>query len=472
MDTLDGFFGPDDPHEEAPPPALVRPVDNPRLPADAGLTILGLLMEAAGGVLGLVALTLIFTALLPNGFGWLIAIVGLLSALRSAAQYRAGRMLVEQGPAGAGGVETYLLAAGVHTAICAVLLTVKLAPPGILVAFGAALSMAWPLLVVFISRRGGARAAIRAAKDADVRLVAEDRGLTALGILMMLGGVMALAVWTASALGALMGGLMKAGFMGLIGLALTALFGVRAFFGFQAGRIAARTRDPHRFHAAFERYGSFAFASVGLLGLLLLVVSLFAGAGGILGFAMMLPALLAWQVWPRAVRHYAERNLPEGTFSDERLPAVRRPRDAGLTGLGAVLLAIGLPGVITPLAALIVGQTELPDQFQGALADPVGLVTGPLALAAGWCLFNMTERFRAVAVLYGVVATGIGVWGGVTTIIELTDMAGFGGPQLALLAGVQVALALALPVTVLWLALRHEEVGEDAADIDLARAFE
>lgn len=473
MDTLDGFFSGDDAGEGAPP-ALVRPVENPRLPADGGLASLGLLMDTTGKALALVAVTYTIVALMAPTIPGMIALVALLSVGRSWVHARAGRQLVDEGPRGAGGLGLYASVAGVHTALCVTIVALNLPDPPILaLALAAVMLMAWPLLLLLLARRPDIKAVVRAAHQQERILVSEDRGLTALGILMVLGGVMMLAVWGAGALALLISGALKLGFFAVISLMLCGLFGVRAWFGFQAGRVAARTRDPQPFMQAFDRYNTMATISIALSALLIVVFGLFAGLQGLLGALVVFPALAAGLVWPRAIRQYADRMLPEVTFTDDPLPAIRRPRDAGLTGLGVVLLGISLPGLFMALVAFVVAGSMFGQLGGlGEWADYRTVTTSAVAFVAGWCLFTMNARFQPAAVLYGVIASGLAVWVGVETIGELQQQLAFAGPQLVLLAVVQSVLALTLPLATLWLALRHEEVGDDAVDADLARAFD
>lgn len=472
MDTLDGFFSDDS--AAKPPPPLVRAVDNPRLPADGGIATLGLLMDTAGKSLALVALTYTIVAAMAPQMRGALALATLLSVGRSWLHSWVGRRLVDEGPRAIGGLRLYALAAGAHTALCAALAAVNLSelPIGVVIA-GAAMLMAWPVLLLALAARGEIKAVVQAALQSDRTLVSEDRGLTALGILMVVGGVMMLAVWSAGVLALLISGALKLGFFAVIALILCALFGVRAWFGLGAGRVAAATRDPHRFMEAFDRYNTMATISIVVAAVVMLIFGLFGGLQGLLAVLIMLPALAAGLAWPRAIRHYAERRLPEVSMIDDPLPAIRRPRDAGLTGLGAVLLATSLPGLFLALLGFLLVGTALESLAEaGDMGDYRVMATSVIAFVAGWCLMTMNARFQPAAVLYGVVASGLAIWSGIDTLTALHDTIDFAGPQLVLLAVVQSALALTLPLTTLWVALRHEEVGDDAVDADLARAFD
>lgn len=471
MDTLDGFFTADDEGGSGPPP-LVRVVENVRLPADGGLTVLGVLMSTVGSALALVAATYTIVALLPGGLPMSLALVALLSLVRSAVHARAGRQLVEQGPRGADALKIYALVAGLQTAIGVIVLMTSLPDtPIALVAIGALALMAWPLLLLVLTRRGEHRKAIDAAEEIDARVVGEDRGMTALGIVMLVGGVLMLAMWVISAVSMLMSGVVKAGFVGILMLGVIGLFGVRAWFGLRAGR-AAMTRDPRQFMERFDAYHTLSWVSIVLTGVIAVITALFAGAQGLIAVLFVIPILLAGLTWPRAINHYVQHNLPEVSFQDP-LPAIRRPRDAGLTGLGAVLLATGLPGLLLALAVLasmghaLVVQTDL-----SSMADLRVVGGSAITFIAGWSLFNMTPRFQAVAVVYGVVAGGLGLWSAIESLLELSEVMDFAGPQVILMTVLQAVLVLTIPLTTLWLALRHEEVGQDAVDADLARAFD
>jgi len=138
-----------------------------------------------------------------------------------------------------------------------------------------------------------------------------------------------------------------------------------------------------------------------------------------------------------------------------------------------VLLASGLPGLLFALMVLVGGDGPMGAALDMSDMDGVEMIGGSVvAVAAGWSLFHMTARFQAVAVLYGLVVGGLGIWSVASSWRELGPVLDFAGPSVILLAVVQGVLALTLPAAVLWQALRHEEVGEEAADADLARAFD
>ncbi len=474
MDTLDGFFSDDAPGEGLPPP-LLRVVENPRLPADGGLGLLGALMHAAGSAFALLALAYTVVALVADGLSISMVLLAALSAGRSVVHARVGKSLVEQGPRAADGLNTYALVAGLHAALCLVLGLVSLPgdPPLAMVLVGALALMAWPLLLLVLVRTADLRRVIAAAREHEGKIVGEDRGLTALGILMAVGGVLMLVMCVAGVASLLLAGALSLGFFALLALVVCGLFGVRAWFGLQAGRVALRTRDPQRFAATLDRFNALAVISVGVTGLIVIVIMLFAGLRGFIGIAVAVPVLLAGLAWPRAVRFYAEQNLPEVYFRDP-LPGIRRPRDAGLTGLGPVLLASSL---FSLLGALGVGfswiDADLRRLFEAAefdaLAGSSAIVGALVTFAAGWSLFHMIERFRPVAVVYGVVVGGLGVWSVAVSLAAVGDLR---DPTVVVVAVLQAVAALTLPLAVLWQALRHEEVGEDAADADLAEAFD
>lgn len=477
MDTLDGFFSDDAPGEGLPPPML-RVVENPRLPADGGIGILGALMHAAGFAFGLLAVAYTIVTLLPDGLPITLALVAGLSAARSAVHARVGKALVEQGPRAADGLGTYALVAGLHTAICVTLGVVSLpdAPPLFLVLVGSLALMAWPLLLLALARSGELRRVIEAARDHEHKVVGEDRGLTALGILMAVGGVLLLVMCVAGVASLLISGALSLGFFALLSLVVCGLFGVRAWFGLQAGRVAMATRDPQRFVAAFDRFHTLAFISVGLTAAITTVFLLFVGLRGLLGILIALPVFAAGLAWPRAIRHYAQQNLPEVFFRDA-LPAVRRPRDAGLTGLGLVLLASSL---FSLLGALGVAFSWLDNDFRrlfelaelDALAGYSAIGGALVTFVAGWSLFRMVDRFQPIAVVYGLVVGGLGIWSVIQSLAGLPDVSDISDPKVIIVAVLQAVAALTLPLAVLWQALRHEEVGEDAADADLAEAFD
>lgn len=472
---LDGFGGGEGLAEEAPP-LQRRPVMNPRRPADAGLSVLGLLMRTVGFALALAALT--------GGIAGLIIarspvalLVALLCAVRSGAHMQAGVQLAQFGIGAAQQLRRYLIVAGIQSlAVVAIAAWQGVDEPVALLLL-AALLMAWPAVLLALWSRPDFAAALRVTSDIESdRLLPEDRGFVAVGLLMVGGGAIVL---PALLLGIVMvlytGALAAGGFVVLAGCGLMGLFAVRAFFGLQAGRAALQAQDPRRFYTAFGRYSTTANVSLVVAALFVLVTMLFAGGVGIIAFLVYVPMLGALHAWPRSLQQYLERNLPELTYADERLPPLRRPRDAGLSGLGAVLLAFGAPWMVTGVATLL-GSSVLPSTMAAQLTGQgpawVALLGAGTATVAGWCLFNMTSTFRVAAVAYGLVAGGLAIWNGITTV-QIIEQAGvFQGASFGVMVIVQVWTALALPLLTLWVALRHEDVGDDVADQELARAFD
>lgn len=474
LDPLDGFINTRDEFADAPPPPPQRrPVANPRLPADAGLSVLGVLMQTAGGALALLALVMGIAGMITVRSP--IALVfALLCAVRSGLQMQAGTQLALHGVGAARKLWTYIGASVVQTGLMVALLavwvdTVEPMALGLL----AALLLVWPVVLVVLTRRPDFAAALRMTDEAESdRLLPEDRGMTALGLLMLAGGAVVLPMMLAM-IAAFVMQLAAGGFAALIGMGVVGLFALRAGYGGYAGFVAMRSRDPHRLHEAFERYQKAATASAVFAGLFWLVVALFAGGAGLLSFVIVLPVLFALHAWPRALRMYFERNLPEGTYSEERLPILRRPRDAGLTGLGAVLLASGAVWLVSSITGLVLSTDDVPVMFAAALSEAhwTGPVSSAVTLVAGWCLFTMNRFYRLAAVGYGAIGGALAVFGVIQTA-AVFDEVGMMGQQWVGLMVMQLCVALVLPLLTLWVGLRHEEVGDEVADQELVTAFD
>lgn len=473
LDPLDGFINTGDDFVTTPPPPQRRPVANPRLPADAGLSVLGVLMQTAGGALALVALVMGISMMITLRAP-MVLVFTLLCMARSGLQMQAGSQLALHGIGAARKLWIYIVAAVAQTALVLGLLGVwgTDVPPLLFVMLGALL-LAWPAVLVVLWRRPDFAAALRMTDDPESeRLLPEDRGMTALGLLMLAGGAVVLPMLIAG-LAALVAQLAAGGFAALLGMGIVGLFVLRAGYGARAGWIALRSRDPHRFHEAFERYQKAATASAVFAGLFWLVVALFAGGAGLLSFVIVLPILFALHAWPRALRQYFERNLPEGTFSDERLPILRRPRDAGLTGLGAVLLASGALWLVSSVTGLMLSAEEVPAMMVAMVTEAtwLGVASSAVTLAAGWCLFTMNPLYRIAAVGYGAIGGGLAIYGVVETAAVFGD-AGMVGQQWLVLMVMQLCVALVLPLLTLWVGLRHEDVGDEVADQELVTAFD
>lgn len=173
---------------EAPKASLV----DPNVPADQGLSSLGLVMQLGGTIFAAYASLVMFMMMfLPGGIGRMskgyILLVLALCIARSAAHRAAGTELLYGRPSFEGtkplaGIKRYILLAFAQTAIMAVLLSGKFGVP-----FKYTLSIcaglaAWPLLLAVLLQLP------RFKRYEDAMPVSEDKGFEAAGILMTVLG--------------------------------------------------------------------------------------------------------------------------------------------------------------------------------------------------------------------------------------------------------------------------------------------
>lgn len=404
----------------------VAQLSGARLPADHGLSSLGLLMQLVGsfflGYMALLALLPIFAGGAPGS--WQLFLLGASGAVRSAFHRNAGSALLygsATGPLRA--VRTYAWVGLAETALWVLVLTKS--------QFGLSMELtlpiagmlaAWPITLLIVA----SRPSIKAIAEDEVPQ-SEDMGFEGAAVLMSILGVM----------GALLSGvvvyaLLKAqiwsssgGVIGVLFLGVFIMLLVRSVFHARAGIQGTTGLDADGASESAAKYYSFGVVSSVVVGGALLVQMMMSTIHPI--SLLMVGVVVFWLlIWPLALRRfYTERNFSV-LLAGSEAPNYRRSPDAGMTALGWLLVMMGgyqlgnlLPSVLLgdggnalggALAGLGSGMSpaDMAEAAGRSMWWNVGL--GAVQLWAGIELVRMTDRYRLAANIYGVVGSAVTVY--------------------------------------------------------------
>ncbi len=454
-----------------PPPRHRIALTGPEMPADYGLSGLGLLMQLGGSIyLGLMSLTMLATVVVagPGRGGGMVMLIALTGFFRSALHRAAGSALL-YGPADEADVgnplrltRLYVIASAIQTVAVLGMVDIEL-DPGRGALFGLALVLlAWPATLMVVLR------APRFRRITTAIPMPEDRGFTGVSIYMTLFGLTG-AVFAACALVVevrLPGSSLLSGRW----LALAALFALLVYRSIQHARagLAGVNGEPVAdFLVAAARYTKIGIASavvaccvLGMFAFETRSRALFVLQAMFVGYTLAL--------WPLLVRRFfAERGY--SAFLHRGMEAFAPAPDRGLTALGWLLLALGVLGLADALPTVLLGADQrLVSGLIGA--NPMSL---DLAQAAGrspwwsvllsaaqvWAaleLVAMTSRHRLAGAVYGGGGALITLYLSMPLIEAMFRDLGrvLGGGVAGLLVFAQLAIALVIPIATLLLITR------------------
>lgn len=435
----------------------------PRMPADRGLTSLGLLMQLSGslycGFMALAALTIVFMdGQTPTDGVGAIVLFFAASALRSGFHRAAGTTLIYGSPAGSmanplSGVRMYVLVALSHTALSAWLLHDLLGDTELFVGIVSLLAV-WPITLAIVIRRPSIAAMN------EKRPLSQDRGLEGSCVLMLIFGVIGMLfaiAFTYSSYTAdkvRVGIAIKTGFT-LVGVILF----IRSLLHARAGKLGLSDADRGRVIHAIGQYVDFAKTSTMIISSLLALI-LLVTAPSFVGMLVVVTAACFLFVWPLAIDQFADRYRIDAGMG----MGVYRAPDGGKTALGWLLLALGCHSAITALMQIAFDAPPLRGSLIStfdvwAIATSAGRSAWlfvPIALLQVWAaieLCAMSNRARVVASIYAATATLMTlylVWPEIDDASRLNDMmqvGRLGSPGLE-----QLGLALIIPIATLVLA--------------------
>jgi hypothetical protein len=428
------------------------------VPADQGLSSLGLLMQLGGSVFAAWAALMAFVMLFAQGEQTLALLLVLgLSIARSFMHRAAGTQLL-YGLNGAPGnrlqgVHRYVLFALAQSLIVGAVFGFKL-HEGTKVALAIAGGLAaWPLTLGVLVRLP------RFARFANDVPISEDKGFEGASILMTVLGLC----------GAIGGGTMLLVMLEVPGnelqkgagvlLVLTvAMLVVRSIIHVQAGISGLRETNIDRSVELANRYANFGVISSFCAGgaLLLWVMSQTVDVSGMVLITCMVWLLMTWPLVLR--RFFSDRQFVDLLAGDEA-PVHRRAPDAGLTALGWLLLALAVMSASFTLLVFTDATRELGalGMFGGG-GEGVRSIwwnVGVIVLQAwtGYELIRMSPQSRIIASVFGVVGSGVAIYMNWPMVQTLEHMHGFMSPLNAIGMG-PLAFALIVPVATLVLVNR------------------
>jgi hypothetical protein len=389
-----------------------------RMPADRGLSSLGLLMQLGGTIGMTVAAVIAIAASVTGGAGGtgMLFLFAVLSGLRSAFHRAAGSALIYgEGKAATRAVFTYIWTSIGHGALSVMILH-SFVDSKVVFQFGALL-LCWPITLLIYFTRPHIKALIAGGVPDP-----EDHGFEGAAVLMTVFGIVG-ALFAGLVLMVLLedpGAAFATPASGIVVLVFAVLV-VRSIIHALAGFKGISGADFDECNASAGRYYGLGIVSALVIGITLFMVILLdhqeMGAALIIG-AFSTLVLLAWPVILR--RLYAERNF-NVFLAGAAAPTFQRAPDAGLIALGWVLVALAVFGMGQALGEAIFGTELSPDELamlvmssdgEAALAmldrSPwwsVGLAG--VQLWAGIELVRMTERHKLAAMIYGAVTIAV-----------------------------------------------------------------
>ncbi|MGN6111325.1 MAG: hypothetical protein ACTHU0_39885, partial [Kofleriaceae bacterium] len=339
-----------------------------------------------------------------------------------------------------------------HTVLVAVLLKVKFHMPSSLVVGIAGGLAAWPLVLLGIMASG------RFSRFKESIPVSEDKGFEGASILMTVLGVCGL-LGTGSVLLMLLESGDRALNQGpgvLMMIALVMLV-IRSGLHVQAGLSGLRETSVDRSVELANRYANFgvitAFCAGGALMLVAMTSRLDLG-----GLALVAGVCWMLMSWPMIIRKfYSDRQFAD-LLAGDQAAVHRRAPDAGLTGLGWLLLghAVFMASLLIP--QLVIGKSGGGGGLSELLAmNAVGArsVWWNVSLVAiqawaGWELVRMGPQHRVVAIVYAVVATVVTIYLCSPVLDQLKSMRSL---QTPMMIG-PLAIQFVLPISTLILVNR------------------
>jgi hypothetical protein len=397
---------------------------NAGAPADQGLSSLGLLMQLAGSLFAAFAVVAAFSLIVQvRGNGgellWVFLTLGL-CGVRSIFHRMAGsdllygrRVLGAEAPTDyLGGLRRYIIIGFAHTALIALILVAKWgAPLRVVLAVSAPLAL-WPatLAVLFASPRFK--------RFKQEMPITEDKGFEGAAILMTVLGAVGICVATVLLLVMVQGGKSISQGPGVLFLLATIMLIIRSFIHVQAGVSGIRETSIDRSVELANRYANFGVISSFCAGGAMLLMSM-ATALNVLMLAFVCAFVWVLMTWPLIVRRFFSDRQFADLLAGDAAPVHRRAPDAGLTGLGWLLLATSVLFLSTTLPALIMGldgdSRDMARMMRlfGAFSmhSPwwnVGIYS--LQAWAGYELIRMSNVYKLVGSLFGVVAVVVEIY--------------------------------------------------------------
>ncbi|MFT3692845.1 MAG: hypothetical protein QM831_06875 [Kofleriaceae bacterium] len=425
------------------------------VPADQGLAALGMLMRLGGNVMAalgsLFAVTLLMSARGARGndlFLMLLVVGG--SIVRSIIHSQAGSQLVHGDPRVENshllGVRRYIAVALIQSCVVALILQVSVFHEiRTTIAVFAGL-LVWPTTLAILFKLP------RFARFTTQPMpVPEDKGFEGAAILMTVFGVCG-TIATATGLVLMMKSLstreLQSGPVVMLLFCLVLLV-IRSALHAHAGISGLRETSVDHSVELANRYTNFGIISGFCVGGLMLILVMMTSRPSVDGMAAIVGVTWMLLTWPMIIRRFFSDRQFNDILAGDQAPIHRRSPDAGLTWLGWFLFAYaGFEAsflVVQMIGGSGAGMAARFNLFSAFGMRSIWFSVG-MVLLQGWAgfeLVRMSPQARAVASVFGVVATGLTLWTAWPLMKEIKHV---GDPNdFALMFG-PLALALVIPI--------------------------
>lgn len=417
--------------------STIAPLAGANMPADRGLTGLGLLMQFSGSIFLAFGAFMVMMPMLsgPVGGGssqMTMIFVAALCMVRSAFHRSAGRALLygsAKGPLHP--VKVYIGVALAQSALLYILLGDALSTKECLHVF--AIVSAWPVTLALVLSRPQFR------KLGTSLLHGEDMGFESAAVMMTIFGILGAMTTALVMLTVYQAPSFKIGDVpDFLMLGMLSMLLVRSIFHAKAGFQGCQGVRAEQATASAARYFNFGIMSaiiasgIVMLQMLMKIGTLHFvvfGAVGLMGYLLL--------IWPLMLRtFYTDRNF---SMLIEDQEATRRAPDTGLTALGWLLLALGSVSLASALGALFfIGNKGASSELvmlgaSSSNSQWLNIGLAALQTAAGYELIRMSPRHKLITTIYGaatVVATLYLWWPVLKHISEPQHGGPFGALQL------------------------------------------
>jgi hypothetical protein len=433
------------------------------VPADQGLSSLGLLMQLAGSVLAAYAALGMFVMLFAlRAFRggdeslFIFLILGLCIA-RSAYHRIAGTELlygrkvnVDGTPGNPlAGMRRYIIVALGQSLFLVLIFVGKFHMPATF-AIGIGLGLAaWPGVLLAMMASG------RFAPFKQALPVAEDKGFEGAAILMtvlglcgvLLSGTILFVLFDAG------GRALSQGPGVLLMLALVMLV-IRSIIHVQAGLSGLRETSVDRAVELANRYANFGVISSFCAGGALMLIAMTSRLD-LSGLALVAGVCWMLMAWPTIIRRFFSDRQFADLLAGDNASVHRRAPDAGLTGLGWLLLAHAIFTASFLIPQLVIGQGDMPRKFSEilALAGPMGMRSlwwsAGLVMLQSWAayeLIRMGPQHKLIARVYSGVAIAVTVYLFLPAVQMFRHARGLDGKQMMIMMLGPIAISLVIPI--------------------------
>ncbi len=434
-------------------------LEGARLPADRGLSSLGLLMQLAGSLslayMAVIALMPMFAGSGGGGDLFFLFICGASGAVRGAYHRKAGSALLYGSNTGSNtnpkkSIMTYVYVSLVETIIWLFVMAKGFQLPlGAIIPL-AGILLAWPFILAMVVHHPRYQYVL----GRHQLPLSEDQGFEGTSVYMLVFGT----------IGALFSGLLTV-LLVISGGNSPEIFLVAAVFGMltirsllqvKAGANGLRNTNADNATDNAATYYSFGIGASVITASAVLVLMMMSGLSpiGLMAVVLVLCVLL---VWPLSLRRFYTERVFSTMLAGKDAPRHRRAPDGGLTALGWLLIAAGSLTLASSLPILIAGPGMrtvnilfgglISTAHEGSAWWRIGLAG--LELWAGLELIAMSDRYRIAGTIFGVMASLVSFYQNgpqlKAAMHDLHSVIG-SGPMTSLSSYAFIAITLVIPI--------------------------